>query len=105
MRPATGRAGLALASSSLLLASCGEGATAALRAAAVLAVLAGALVLVRHRRPRADAHRPMHVEEHASLGRDAGVALVRAGSERLLVGWGREGVRLVARLRGGEDRS
>jgi hypothetical protein len=42
--------------------------------------------------------RPLRVEDRESLGRDSGVALVRAGTDRLLVGWGRDGVRLVARL-------
>ncbi len=39
------------------------------------------------------------VEARLPLGRDAGVAVVRAGGERLLLGWGGGGVRLLARLR------
>jgi flagellar biogenesis protein FliO len=64
----------------------------------VLALLAGALALVRRRRAGTGPERPLRVEDRESLGRDSGVALVRAGTDRLLVGWGRDGVRLVARL-------
>jgi hypothetical protein len=103
--PAWPRRWTALASSSLLLPSCADGAAAALRTGAALALLAGVLALVRIRRPRGDARRPLSVEDREPLGRDSGVALVRAGGERVLVGWGREGVRMVARLRGDEGRS
>jgi flagellar biogenesis protein FliO len=63
-----------------------------------LVLLAGALALVRRRRPGTRSERPLRVEDREALGRDSGVALVRAGADRLLVGWGRDGVRLVARL-------
>ncbi len=39
------------------------------------------------------------LEARLPLGRDAGVALVRAGGERLLLGWGGGGVRVLARVR------
>jgi hypothetical protein len=87
----------ALAAPALLLSSCADGTATAVRAAVVLTLLAGALALLRHRRPGTRAERPLRVEDREPLGRDSGVALVRAGPDRLLVGWGRDGVRLVAR--------
>jgi hypothetical protein len=46
--------------------------------------------------------RELEVQSRAWLARDTGVALVRARGESLLVGWGRNGVRLLSRL-GRED--
>jgi len=46
--------------------------------------------------------RDLEVQSRVWLARDSGVALVRARGESLLVGWGRDGVRLLSRL-GRED--
>ncbi len=97
-RPGPGPA--ALAAPALRLSSCAGGTATAARAVIVLTLLTGALALVRHRRPGTRAERPLRLEDREPLGRDSGVALVRAGTERWLVGWGRDGVRLVARLGG-----
>jgi len=70
----------------------------AVAAAAVVALLALVAVLARRRLSRHPAARALEIADRALLARDAGVALVRARGEILLVGWGRDGVRLVARL-------
>jgi hypothetical protein len=70
----------------------------ALAAAAVLALLVAGAVLARGRLARGPGDAGPEVAGRVALSRDAGVAVVRAGGERLLVGWGRHGVRLVARL-------
>jgi hypothetical protein len=46
--------------------------------------------------------RDLEVQSRVWLARDTGVALVRARGESLLLGWGRDGVRLLSRL-GRED--
>jgi flagellar biogenesis protein FliO len=60
------------------------------------AALAGALV--RRRRGGHPGTATLEVVSRAWLGRDAGIALVRAHGEALLVGFGRDGVRLLSRL-------
>ena len=70
----------------------------AVAAAAVVALLALGAVLARRHLSRHPAARALEIADRALLARDAGVALVRARGEILLVGWGRDGVRLVARL-------
>jgi hypothetical protein len=85
-----------------LLASCGEAAGSAMRASALLGLLALAAGAARRRWPARPVARELEVLSRTWLGRDAGVALVRARGESLLVGWGREGVRLLTRL-GRED--
>ena len=70
-------------------------------ASALLLALALAGALLRRRASGAAGPSRLSVEARAPLSRDAGVALLRAGRESLLVGWGRDGVRLVARLRDG----
>lgn len=80
------------------LSSCGEGPATAMRAAAVVALLAlAAAVVRRHRSPRRSPA-ALELEGRAWLGRDSGVAVVRARGESLLVGFGRDGVRLLSRL-------
>jgi hypothetical protein len=71
----------------------------AVAAAAVVALLAAGAVLARRRFGRRPSPRDLVIEDQAMLARDAGVALVRARGEVLVVGWGRDGVRLVARVR------
>jgi flagellar protein FliO/FliZ len=78
----------------------------ALAARAALAVLAlAALVLLVRRRGRAARPpEPVAVLARAPLGPGLGVALLEAGGRRLLVGWGKDGVRLVSDLGPGEAR-
>ena len=70
---------------------------AAARALLALAALAAGLLLAR-RRARAPSPPPVLVLSRAPLGPGLGVALVEADGRRLLVGWGKEGVRLVRDL-------
>lgn len=63
-----------------------------------LSILAAAAVLAHRRRPTERGAPGLSVEARALLGRDSGLALVRADGQALLVGWGTGGVRLVARL-------
>ncbi len=70
-------------------------------AAAVLLVAVAAAGLLARRRVAGPAE--IAVEARLPLGRDAGVAVVRAGGERLLIGWGGGGIRLLARL--GKERA
>jgi flagellar protein FliO/FliZ len=72
-------------------------AAIAARAALALVALAVVVFLVR-RRAGGAAPVPIAVLARASLGPGLGVALVEAGGRRLLVGWGKEGVRLVRDL-------
>jgi hypothetical protein len=77
---------------------------AALLATLLVVGLAVGAALLRRARPGDRATPSVSVESRAALSRDAGVALLRAGGAAYLVGWGRDGVRLVARLDGTEDR-
>jgi flagellar protein FliO/FliZ len=70
---------------------------AAARALLALAALATGVLLAR-RRARAPSPHPVLVLSRAPLGPGLGVALVEADGRRLLVGWGKEGVRLVRDL-------
>lgn len=70
----------------------------ALLATAVLALLAGGALLLRRRVSRLPSERALEIADRTHLSREAGIALVRAREELLIVGWGRDGVRLVARL-------
>jgi len=45
---------------------------------------------------------PVAVVGRAALGPGLGLAIVEAGGRRLLVGWGKDGVRLVRDLGGPE---
>jgi hypothetical protein len=81
-----------------LLASCGEAPASAMRASALIGALALAGALVRRRRGGHPGTAALEVVSRAWLGRDAGIALVRAHGEALLVGFGRDGVRLLSRL-------
>ena len=75
----------------------------AARALLALAAIAAGVLLVR-RRARPAAPSPLLVLTRAPLGPGLGVALVEAGGRRLLVGWGKEGVRLVRDLGSAEAR-
>jgi hypothetical protein len=61
-----------------------------------------ALAAARRRWSSRPLARDLEVQSRVWLARDTGVALVRARGESLLVGWGRDGVRLLSRL-GRED--
>ncbi len=78
----------------------------ALAARAALAVLLlASLVLVLRRRGRGvPSPEPVAILARAPLGPGLGVALLEAGGRRLLVGWGKDGVRLVRDLGGVEGR-
>jgi flagellar biogenesis protein FliO len=70
----------------------------AARATLALAALAVAAVLLRRRARTPALPAPVTVLARAPLGPGLGVALVEAGGRRLLVGWGKDGVRLVRDL-------
>ena len=69
----------------------------------LLGLLAGAAAWMRRRLARSPGDAELELRQRTALSRETGLALVRAQGEVLLVGWGREGVRLVARL--GRERS
>jgi hypothetical protein len=76
----------------------------ALAAVAFVALLGAGAALARARVARRPGLGEAHVVWRDLLSRDAGVALVRARGRLLLVGWGRDGVRLVARIDERESR-
>jgi hypothetical protein len=78
-------------------------AAVAARAALVLLTLAACVFLVRRRARGAALPSPVAVVARAPLGPGLGLALVEAGGRRLLVGWGKDGVRLVRDLGTAED--
>jgi hypothetical protein len=71
--------------------------TMAARAALAVVALAAAVLLVR-RRARGTSPAPVCILARAPLGPGPGIALVETGGRRLLVGWGKDGVRLVRDL-------
>lgn len=73
-------------------------AAIAARAALVLAALFAVVFLVRRRVSAVSVPAPVAVLARAPLGPGIGVALVDVGGRRLLVGWGKDGVRLVRDL-------
>jgi hypothetical protein len=76
----------------------------ALAALALVGLLAAGAGLARLRLARRPVPGEAHVVWRDLLSRDAGVALVRARGRLLLVGFGRDGVRLVARVDEGDSR-
>jgi flagellar biogenesis protein FliO len=70
----------------------------AARAAVAVLVLAAAVILVRRRARGAEPRPLVAILSRAALGPGTGVAIVEAGGRRLLVGFGRDGVRLVRDL-------
>jgi hypothetical protein len=70
----------------------------ALLACGILALLVLGAALARRRAAPPGAAEELVITGRAHLARDAGLASVRARGEHLLVGWGSDGVRLVARL-------
>jgi hypothetical protein len=67
----------------------------AVRAALVVAALAVALLVARRRARAISPPAAIAVLGRAALGPGLGLALVEVGGHRLLVGWGKDGVRLV----------
>lgn len=101
-----GRAGVAAAAiggAVLLALSSGAVAPLAARGALAAAAIGTAALLVR-RRTAPGAPAPIAVVARAPLPGGTGLAVVEAGSRRLLVGFGRDGVRLVAELGPAEGR-
>ncbi len=70
----------------------------AMASVALLALLVVGAFLARDRAGRGAGSGTPEVTGRAALSREAGVAVVRAGGQQVLVGWGRDGVRLLARL-------
>jgi hypothetical protein len=70
----------------------------AVASVALLALLVLGAFLARGRAGRGSASGAPEVTGRTVLSREAGVAVVRAGGQEVLVGWGRDGVRLLARL-------
>ena len=99
-RSPRGRAALAVASvpaAALLALSPGGLTTAAARAGLAAAAIAAAAALLR-RRGRAEVAPQLSVLFREPLAGDAGLAVVEAAGRRLLVGYARGGVSLVADL-------
>jgi hypothetical protein len=95
----------AVAAAALLALSPGGLAPAAARAALAAAAIAALAVLARRRTRAARAPAPLAVVAREPLANGTGLAVVEAGSRRLLVGFGRDGVRLVADLGASEART
>jgi flagellar protein FliO/FliZ len=96
-----GRAGVlaaAVAGAALLALSPGGLGPAAARAALAAAAIAALAFLARRRSRTAQGPAPLAIVAREPLANGSGLALVEAGSRRLLVGFGRDGVRLVADL-------
>lgn len=70
----------------------------AARAALVVGALAVLVLLARRRARTPAAPCPIAVLARAPLGAGVGVAIIETEGRRLLVGWGRDGVRLVRDL-------
>jgi flagellar protein FliO/FliZ len=88
----------------VLVLSPGPTAAIGARAALVVAAIAAAAAWVR-RRPQVTARPALSVVARAPLGSGAGLAVVEVGGRRLVVGFGRDGVSLIAELGGpGEAR-
>lgn len=87
----------AVPAAALLALSPGEPAATAARAGLAAAAV-GAIAALARRRGRPSPSAPLAVTARADLSRDAGIALLEAGGRRLLVGWSRGGVSLVAEL-------
>jgi flagellar biogenesis protein FliO len=78
-------------------------AAAAARAALVLAAIAAVVLLVRRRARGAAAPVVIGVVGRTQLAPGLGLAIVETSGRRLLVGWGKEGVRLVRDLGGSRE--
>ena len=86
----------AVGAGALLALTPGSVAPLAARGALAAAAIGAAALLVRRR--TTPAARPLSVLAREPLAAGTGLALVEAGSRRLLVGFGRDGVHLVAEL-------
>lgn len=70
----------------------------ALAALCLVLLLGAAAALARRRTAREGPEDAPVLRGRAQLSRDAGVAVVRVGTETVLVGFGKDGVRLLARI-------
>lgn len=95
-------AAAAVPAAALLALSPGGLSTAAARAGLAAAGVGAVAALLRRRRPASELP-PLAVTARAPLSPDAGLAVVETGGRRLLVGWGRGGVALVAELDGSRE--
>jgi Flagellar biosynthesis protein, FliO len=95
----------AVAAAALLALSPGGLAPAAARAALAAAAVAALAVLARRRTRAAPAPLPLAVVARQPLANGSGLAVVEAGPRRLLVGFGRDGVRLLADLGASDGRT
>jgi len=71
---------------------------AALLATVLLLLLSGGAALLHRRLARAESPDALGVAGRVAPSRESGVALLRVRGDLLLVGWGRNGVRLLSRL-------
>jgi flagellar protein FliO/FliZ len=95
--------GAAALAAVLLALAPGALAPAAARAALVAGAIAG-IALLAQRRARPAPPTPLAVLARKPIAPGAGLALVDADGRRLLVGFGRDGVRLVADLGAAAER-
>jgi flagellar biogenesis protein FliO len=75
----------------------------AARATVVVLALAALALLLRRRGRLAPPAAPVAVVARAPLGPGLGIAVVEAGGRRLLVGFGKDGVRLLRDLGAREE--
>ncbi|HEU4385817.1 MAG TPA: flagellar biosynthetic protein FliO [Anaeromyxobacteraceae bacterium] len=80
----------------------GDAGGAALGALAALGLLGGGAMALSRRAGSGPAEGLLAVEARAALGRDTGLALVRASGRRFLVGYGPGGASALAELDGRE---
>jgi flagellar protein FliO/FliZ len=90
--------GLGVLAALALAAAPGDLAPAAARAALAVGAVGAAAALVRRTRPRPAGEERLSLVSSRPLARDAGVALLEVEGRALLVGFGAEGVSLLADL-------
>ena len=99
-RSPRGRAAIAVAAvpAAALLALSPGGLSAAAARGGLVAAAVAAIAAVARRRARPAAARIASVTAREPLAGDAGIAVVEAGGRRLLIGYARGGVSLLAEL-------
>jgi hypothetical protein len=91
-------AGLCTALAVVAAMAGGDLAGGALRAIALVALLAAAAALVRRRAGHSHERPALVVEERHLLGKESGVAIVTMSGRRVLVGFGTAEVKLLAEI-------